>query len=220
MAHPSPRIGKVGVAPILAPRELPFREVFPQCSPGHVKERPDDEPYPPPDGRDAARTRASEQFQEHSLGLVVSGMGGGHGRTTQPLPYGFQGPIPLPAPPRFRRSSAGPLRRQVLHNQLHPEAVTQFSAVCCVAVRRDPALVVMHMCRGHHAPEIGDRFVEQAEESNRVRTPRERDQDGAPEDVGEVTAKSGGEAVQGHGRGAGEWTRTTDTGLMRPLLCL
>ena len=102
--------------------------------------------------------------------------------------------------------------------QLEPETGTGSGTERRVAVGVRAAQVVVDVAGGDGGPELGRAGREQPEQRDRVGPPGEGDEEVLAEEFGKLRAERGDETRDEHELGADEWNRTTDTGLMRPLL--
>ena len=131
----------------------------------------------------------------------------------------FQTPVALPPPPRLagaRRAARAGSRCSTA--SLHPEPAAQLAAVRGVGVRLGAAHVVVHVGRCDLAAELGGSLAAGSSRATESAPPGERDEDGLSDEVGEAATKAAEAVRRPSDHGADEWTRTTDTGLMRPLL--
>jgi hypothetical protein len=219
-AQPRARLGIVAVARILPPAQRSFPEPGAQLVTAKIEQWPDHAASAPTDSGRAARTGATHQLEQHGLRLVVFGVCGGGGGASQLLPRGLQLPVALLPPPSFPGQAPGALLQQMRYVERNAEIRAQAGAEGGVLVGAGAAGVVVDMNSENGTPERREILVQERQERDRVRATRESGQDRLAEQVGKMGAKSGDEAIRKHSRGAGEWTRTTDTGLMRPLLYL
>jgi hypothetical protein len=83
----------------------------------------------------------------------------------------------------------------MLHVERDGQPFAKLAAVRRIAVGVGPAKVMVHVSRADLTVQIGGSATQETEERDRVRTPREGDQHGAPGQVGKIAPKSGSETV-------------------------
>jgi hypothetical protein len=101
----------------------------------------------------------------------------------------------------------------------HPEARAQLGAELGIRVCRPDADVVVDVSGTDLATRLRSGVAQQQEQGHGVGATGQGEENGPAEKVGELNPETGDKTGKKVGNGAGEWNRTTDTGLMRPLLC-